>query len=70
MASDTTKLRINASNKAKKRLVEKHRDEYEKFYAEECKKVGLTTRGDANARKIAALEKELAKLKAKSEESL
>lgn len=65
--TDTTALRVKASNIAKRRLVEKHRAEFDKFYREECAKVGLSTRGDANAKKIAALEKELAKLKAKAE---
>lgn len=64
---DTTTLRVKASQNAKRRLVEKHREEYDALYRDECKKVGLTTRGDATARKIAQLEKQLAKLKAEGE---
>lgn len=41
-ASDAQALRRAAYTEANTRLREAHRDDFEKFYEEECKKVGVT----------------------------
>jgi hypothetical protein len=48
--------RSKASQRAKTRLVDKYRDEYNLFYREECQKIGLKNNLNKEE-KIAALQK-------------
>ena len=59
---------IKAKDTAIKRLIELHRDEFDRIHAEEAEKLGVTPQAQRRKAKIERLKEQVAKLEGQSKE--